>query len=82
MHVAWSSWGDSTATRSGTSDYIGPNQSVATRTQEPVTIVAFDLGTCEGKLMYQAAEWYFPQHGQSLDPTRYEDICTGTYVGE
>jgi hypothetical protein len=30
--------------------------------------------------MYQAVEWYFPQHDQAFDPDRYENICTGTYV--
>lgn len=79
--ISWSSWGGSTATGKGTSDYVGPNQTVAGGTQEPVTIVAFDLGTCDGKLMYQAVEWYFPQHGQSFNPGQYENICAGTFVG-
>jgi hypothetical protein len=81
MHITWSSWGSSTAAGTGTSDWVGPNQSVATGTQETVTIVAFDLGTCGGKLMYRAVEWYFPQHGQKFDPSQYEDICHGSYVG-
>lgn len=80
--ITWSSWGGSTATGTGTSDYVGPNQTVAGGTQEKVTIVAFDLGTCGGTLMYQAVEWYFPQHGQNFNPSQYEDICTGSYVGE
>jgi hypothetical protein len=80
--ITWSSWGGSTATGTGTSDYVGPNQTVAGGTEESATIVAFDLGTCDGKLMYRAVEWYFPQHGQAFDPGQYEDICTGTYVGE
>jgi hypothetical protein len=80
--ITWSSWGASTASGTGTSDYVGPGQYVATGTQEPVTIVAFNLGTCDGKLMYQAVEWYFPQHGQTFDPNQYEDICTGTYIGQ
>jgi hypothetical protein len=80
--ITWSSWGGSTATGTGTSDYVGPHQIVATGTQEKVTIVAFDLGTCSGKLMYRAVEWYFPQHGQNFNPGQYEDICTGTYVGQ
>jgi hypothetical protein len=79
--MTWSSWGGSTATGTGTSDYVGPGQSVATGTQEPVTIVAFKLGTCDGKLMYQAVEWYFPQHNQAFTANRYENICNGTYVG-
>jgi hypothetical protein len=81
-NVVWSSWGGAQATASGTSDYVGPNQSVAQGTEETVTVVAFNLGTCGGKLMYQAVEWYFPQHGQAFNPNQYENICTGTYVGQ
>jgi hypothetical protein len=80
-HVVWSSWGGAQARGTGTSDYVGPNQPVLDGTEESATVVAFDLGTCDGKLMYQAVEWYFPQHGQSLRPDTYEDICTGSYVG-
>jgi hypothetical protein len=81
-HVAWSSWGGARATATGTSDYVGPSQSVAQGTEESATVVAFNLGTCDGKLMYQAVEWYFPQHGQAFNPNQYENICTGTYVGQ
>jgi hypothetical protein len=30
--------------------------------------------------MYQAVEWYFPQHSQAFNPKTYENICTGSYV--
>jgi hypothetical protein len=79
-HITWKSWGGTRAYGTGTSDYVGPSQTVASGTQEHVTVVAFDRGTCHGKLMYQAVEWYFPQHGQKFDPHRYENICTGSYV--
>ena len=49
---------------------------------QSVTIVAFDLGTCGGTLMYQAVEWFFPQHGQAFQANHYENVCTGTYVGQ
>jgi len=78
--ISWRSWGGSKATASGVGDYVAPGQSVATGAQEPVTIVAFNLGSCDGKRMYQAVEWYFPQHGQTFDPNQYENICAGTYV--
>jgi hypothetical protein len=81
-HVVWSSWGGAQATATGTSDYVGPNQSVAQGTEESATVVAFNLGTCDGRLMYHAVEWYFPQHGQAFNPNQYENICTGTYVGQ
>ena len=78
--IVWSSWGGAQAVGIGKSDYVGPNQEVASGTEEAATVVAFDLGNCDGKLMYKAVEWYFPQHGQSFDPHHYENICTGTYV--
>ena len=78
--ITWQSWGGATATGTGTATYVAGNEPVAAGTQEPATVVAFKLGTCSGKLMYQAVEWYFPQHGQSFSAAHYEDICTGTYV--
>jgi hypothetical protein len=80
-HIAWSSWGGSQATATGTAEYVGPNQSVAQGKEESATVVAFDLGTCGGTYMYQAVEWYFPQHNQAFNPNTYENVCTGTYVG-
>jgi hypothetical protein len=79
-HIAWTSWGGARAVGIGTSDYVGPTQSVATGSQEAVTVVAFNLGTCDGRRMYRAVEWYFPQHGQAFNPRRYENVCTGAYV--
>ncbi len=79
-HIVWQSWGSSRAIGYGLAEYVGPNQSVATGTQKPATVVAFHLGTCDGKLMYQAVEWYFPGEHQSFNVTHYENICTGSYV--
>jgi hypothetical protein len=79
-HVVWKSWGDAQAVATGMSEYVGPNQSNASGTVEAATVVAFNLGTCDGKLMYRAIEWYFPQHKQAFDPSHYQDICTGTYM--
>jgi len=78
--IVWKSWGGSRAVATGMSEWVGPGQSVATGTPEPVRVVAFHLGTCGGQLMYQAVEWYFPQHAQAFTPGRYENICTGSYV--
>ncbi len=79
--VRWTSWGGPQAEGDGTSDYVGPGQTVAGGTQETTHVVAFNLGMCQGKLMYQAIEWYYPQHGEKFDPKSYINICTGTYVG-
>jgi hypothetical protein len=79
-NITWQSWGARRAIGQGLAEYVGPNQSVATGKQKPATVVAFHLGMCDGKLMYQAVEWYFPEKGQSFNPTQYENVCTGTYV--
>lgn len=79
-HITWKSWGGARASGTGSSDYVGPGQSVATGTQQPVTVIAFNRGTCHGRYMYRAVEWYFPAHGQRFNPHRYENICTGAYV--
>ena len=78
--IRWAGWGGTQATGTGLSDYVGPGQTVAEGTEETATIVVFDLGECAGQFMYQAVEWYFPQHGDRFDPTTYEDVCHGTYV--
>lgn len=77
--ITWRNWGSSEAIGTGVSDYVGPNQAVASGTQESVRVVAFDLGNCRGRYMYAAVEWYFPQHGQSFDVNRFEDVCIGAY---
>ncbi len=54
--------------------------SVAESYKESATIVAYNLGTCQGQLMYQAAKWYFPGKGQTFDPAGHYNICTGDYI--
>lgn len=78
--IAWRSWGTSRAIGTGQAEWVGPHQSVANGHQEQATVVAFRLGICNGKQMYRAVEWYFPQHGQSFSARHYEDICTGSFV--
>ncbi len=78
--VQWQSWGGSQATATGTSLYVAANQIVAAGTEETATVVAFNLGTCQGKAAYNAIEWYFPDHGQAFDPNNYRNICTGDNV--
>jgi hypothetical protein len=79
--ITWQSWGGATATGTGTGAFDPPNEPVAASKQEKATIVAFNLGTCDGKLMYQAVEWYFPESGQSFSSSSYENVCAGSFVG-
>ncbi len=78
-HIHWRSWGGAKAIGTGTTDYVGPNQSVATGTQESARIIAFHLGSCHGRRAYDAIEWYFPAHGGRFSAGTYIDACTGTY---
>ncbi len=77
--ITWRGWGQAQAVGTGRSVWVGPNQSVAQGTIESVRIVAFDLGTCRGRYMYAAVEWYFPQHGQAFEASQFEDACIGAY---
>jgi hypothetical protein len=78
--ISWSSWGGPQAEGTGTSYWEAPGATVAESVSRPATIVAYDLGTCNGQLMYQAAKWYFPGEGESFDPRGHYNICTGDYV--
>jgi len=78
--IGWNSWGGPQAVGAGAAVYVAPNQLTYQGTDQTATVVAFDLGTCDGRYMYQAVEWYFPQHGQTFDPSSYENVCTGNFV--
>lgn len=78
--IAWKSWGGSDAIGTGLSEYVAPNQDVAQGKEQPASIVAFRLGSCFGDYVYQAVEWYFPQHGQRFNPDQYENVCTDAFV--
>ncbi len=78
--ITWQSWGGATATGSGTSTYVGPNQTVAQGTQETATVVASDLGACGGgRPAYQQVKWYFPMQGETRATGANSTInaCTG-----
>ena len=72
--VKWTGWGTDIAIGSGFSYYA--QDSVADSNREPVVVVAFDLGVCNGKTGYQGVVWYYPQHGQEFDPSSTYDICS------
>jgi hypothetical protein len=79
QHIHWTSWGRARAVGTGIGLYEAPNHGVSQGTKEHATIVAFNLGNCEGERMYRAVEWYFPQHGETFNSHRYENVCTGKY---
>lgn len=78
--VVWDSWGEETATGRGLSVWDGAETSVADTPLSEAVVTAFDLGECDGQLAYRALNWYFPDVGETYDPERYINICTGDYV--
>jgi len=79
MNVSWQSWGGPEAVGSGVGYYDPPNVPVSNSIREQATVVAFDLGTCGGRYMYQGIEWYFPESGGSFDNSTFLNICSWTY---
>jgi hypothetical protein len=77
--ITWRTWGGSQATGTGTSWYVALNRATDAGSAQLATVVAFNLGTCDGVRAYQAVEWYFPQHGGYFDPDEYMNACTGSF---
>ena len=78
--ISWSNWGAAEATGQGQS-VDGTNQSgpMSSWPLEPVTVVAFDLGSCNGgPPAYEEVEWYFPGDGGTFDPSNATNACTGS----
>ncbi|MFJ9250283.1 hypothetical protein [Streptomyces sp. NPDC101776] len=76
--LTWTSWGEQRATGTGEEVYV-TNASVADSPWEKNSVVAFDLGDCDGVRTYRKISTFFPQHGGRFDPTQYIDVCTGEY---
>jgi hypothetical protein len=77
--ISWSDWGAAQAIGQGQSiDGTGQSGPVSSWPVEPATVVAFDLGSCDGgPPAYQKVTWYFPKDGQTFDPTTATNACTG-----
>jgi hypothetical protein len=75
--LRWASWGDEQAIARGTGYYI---PSHAKSAQEgyaaPVTVVTYELGRREGRLMYCAMDWYFPTKGERFHPEDGVRVCS------
>lgn len=79
-HIRWTRWGQRRAIGHGTGDWVWPGLSVAEGGMPlHATVVAFDLGSCRGRLAYRKIVWYFPGRGQHFDRRAFINICTGHY---
>ena len=77
--ISWSNWGAPQAMGQGQAiDGTGQSGPVSSWPVVTVTVVAFDLGTCDGSTpAYQEVEYYYPQHGDTFDPNNGTNACTG-----
>ncbi len=74
--IHWGNWGAPRAVGHGVAWYLPPGtRSVSEGHSEAATIVAFDLGTCNGKLAYRKLEWFFPAHGGHFKPANGNGVC-------
>jgi hypothetical protein len=82
--IHWSSWGGRRAVGHGVAGFVWPGFDVADGTRYVgATVVAFDLGKCDGHSAYQHEEWYFPQYGETFVPASAGwDICTGKLLSQ
>ncbi len=65
--IHWSRWGGRRAVGHGVAGFDWPGFAVADGTRYVrATVVAFDLGTCDGHPAYRREEWYFPQYGETF----------------
>ena len=77
--ISWSNWGAPQAMGQGQAiDGTGQSGPISSWPVETATVVAFDLGTCDGSTpAYQEVTYYFPQDGETFDPTKSTNACTG-----
>ncbi|MCD2187951.1 hypothetical protein [Actinomycetospora soli] len=73
--ITWEDWGEDRATGRGTALYRPGDEPDARGVQDRVTVVAFDLGDCDGDEAYRRVTWYFPQHGEDVEESEAQDIC-------
>jgi hypothetical protein len=73
--IQWGSWGGTEAVGTASAIYVAPDEFIYQGSRQPAVIVAYDLGTCSGVLMYQMVTWYFPQFGGSFTSASSPNFC-------
>lgn len=73
-NITWSSWGGDRAEGTGTGTYrvdgrVGKEQYI------PATVVASNIGMCNGKRAYLSIAWYFPSKGETASAGREMKTC-------
>jgi hypothetical protein len=66
--ITWQTWGGPQALGTGLGWWVPPDKAVGEGEEAPINLVAFELGNCDGRLVYRNLAVYFPTHGGSFDP--------------
>lgn len=72
--IDWNDWGGATASGHGSALWVPADAAVVDGIIESAQFRAYDLGTCEGKLVYLHLAVWFPQHGQQFDPSSNDEV--------
>ena len=51
----------------GTGYYAPPGLGANAATEQPATVVAFDLGECDGHRAYRQVRWFFVEQGDAVN---------------
>lgn len=73
--ITWSEWGGERAEGTGTGVWIPSGEGPGRAEDVTATIVAWDLGQCDGKSAYRMVTWYFPSKGQDFNSMSHMDAC-------
>jgi hypothetical protein len=76
--VRWTRWGQRRAVGAGIGYFVWPGLGVADGSiRARAVLIAYDLGSCRGKLAYRKIEWFYPNYGGEFIPEDYTNICSG-----
>lgn len=73
--ITWSNWGDVQAKGTGTALHVPAGGYVPDAKPERATVVAYNLGPCQGKTAYRAVTWFFPDRGEVFSPSGVDNMC-------
>jgi hypothetical protein len=76
-NITWSGWGTAKAIGHGTGWDVPAGGSQDQGHKAPATVVAYQLGSCNGHRAYESFGWYFAGDGGHFDPNYFIDACTG-----
>ncbi|WP_208601168.1 hypothetical protein [Rhodococcoides fascians] len=68
--ISWQDWGGPEARGSGRALNVAVADSVASAPMADATVVAFDLGDCDGIQAYRSVLWFFPSNGETFESAR------------